>query len=51
MLSDEDFEPVVTAYYLNNHVNILVLVHEDPSFEGKRIVGLEVEPKSIQVRV
>jgi transmembrane 9 superfamily protein 2/4 len=35
------------TYYLNNHVNIKLKYHENPSaYEGKRVVGFEVEPKS-----
>ena len=43
----EEIVPIVTAFYLNNHVSITVQTHSG-DFEGKRIVGVEVEPKSIQ---
>mmetsp|Transcript_21160 Transcript_21160/g.49622 ORF Transcript_21160/g.49622 Transcript_21160/m.49622 type:complete len:667 (-) Transcript_21160:66-2066(-) len=35
------------SVYLNNHLRFTVLYHEDPSFEGYRIVGFEVEPFSV----
>eukprot|EP01114_Cavostelium_apophysatum_P022696 TRINITY_DN829_c0_g1_i1.p1 TRINITY_DN829_c0_g1~~TRINITY_DN829_c0_g1_i1.p1 ORF type:complete len:637 (-),score=175.06 TRINITY_DN829_c0_g1_i1:148-2058(-) len=35
-------------YYLNNHIDIKVLWHTDKTYEGYRIVGFEVQPKSIQ---
>lgn len=35
--------------YVNNHADITVLYHEDPaSYEGVRIVGIEVEPRSVR---
>eukprot|EP00013_Stygamoeba_regulata_P029610 CAMPEP_0177648596 /NCGR_PEP_ID=MMETSP0447-20121125/10911_1 /TAXON_ID=0 /ORGANISM="Stygamoeba regulata, Strain BSH-02190019" /LENGTH=619 /DNA_ID=CAMNT_0019151245 /DNA_START=54 /DNA_END=1913 /DNA_ORIENTATION=+ len=34
--------------YVNNHVNIKVLFHSSESFEGVRIVGFEVDAKSIE---
>lgn len=34
--------------YINNHVNIKILYHEDSHYEGARIVGFEVEPESIK---
>jgi hypothetical protein len=34
--------------YLNNHVAITVKYHKDPSFDGARIVGFEVEPSSVK---
>jgi transmembrane 9 superfamily protein 2/4 len=36
-------------HYINNHVQIKLLYHEDPAlYQGLRIVGFEVEPASIQ---
>jgi len=34
--------------YLNNHLLITIKFHKDPSFDGSRIVGFEVEPSSIR---
>jgi len=36
-----------TDTYLNNHVSIKILFHQSEEFVGKRIVGFEVEPRSI----
>ncbi len=32
---------------LNNHVDLVVLYHDNPRYEGNRIVGFEVQPRSI----
>jgi len=34
--------------YLNNHVAVTIKYHTDPTFEGARIVGFEVEPSSVK---
>eukprot|EP00928_Gymnodinium_smaydae_P022078 TRINITY_DN1865_c0_g2_i1.p1 TRINITY_DN1865_c0_g2~~TRINITY_DN1865_c0_g2_i1.p1 ORF type:complete len:629 (-),score=158.57 TRINITY_DN1865_c0_g2_i1:158-2044(-) len=35
-------------YYLHNHVSLDIMYHSNPSkYEGYRIIGFEVEPKSI----
>jgi len=34
--------------YLNNHLLVTFKYHKDPSFDGSRIVGFEVEPSSIR---
>jgi len=47
MFSQEDITPVITAHYLNNHVSITIMTHSG-DFEGKRVVNVEVEPKSIR---
>lgn len=32
---------------LNNHVDLVILYHDNPRYEGNRIVGFEVQPRSI----
>eukprot|EP01096_Ripella_sp_DP13-Kostka_P010328 TRINITY_DN4044_c0_g1_i1.p1 TRINITY_DN4044_c0_g1~~TRINITY_DN4044_c0_g1_i1.p1 ORF type:complete len:653 (-),score=306.02 TRINITY_DN4044_c0_g1_i1:177-2075(-) len=34
--------------YLHNHVHLKIIYHTSPEYEGRRIVGFEVEPQSIQ---
>eukprot|EP01104_Vermistella_antarctica_P012731 TRINITY_DN3740_c0_g1_i1.p1 TRINITY_DN3740_c0_g1~~TRINITY_DN3740_c0_g1_i1.p1 ORF type:complete len:450 (+),score=112.57 TRINITY_DN3740_c0_g1_i1:206-1555(+) len=34
--------------YINNHINMKILFHKADDFEGKRIVGFEVEPHSVK---
>ena len=46
-LSSEDIDPKVEAWYLNNHISITIKTHSDSAYDGKRVVQVEVEPKSI----
>eukprot|EP01084_Bolivina_argentea_P316506 548662_1 len=32
---------------LNNHIDLVILYHDNPRYEGNRIVGFEVQPRSI----
>eukprot|EP01083_Nonionella_stella_P098957 278344_1 len=32
---------------LNNHIDLVILYHDNPRYEGMRIVGFEVQPRSI----
>ncbi|EGD73981.1 transmembrane 9 superfamily member 2 [Salpingoeca rosetta] len=34
--------------FINNHVDIIIRYHESPEFEGARVVGVEVQPRSIR---
>merc|ERR1719401_299330 len=38
-------------FYLYNHLRFTISYHEDPSFDGVRIVGFDVHPVSIQHKV
>lgn len=33
--------------FINNHIDIVIKYHESDEFEGARVVGLEVQPRSI----
>lgn len=47
--SETSTEPKKETYYINNHVNIKLLFHlNSDAYVGRRIVGFEVEPESIQ---
>jgi len=46
-LSSEDINAEVEAWYLNNHISIKIKTHSDAAYQGKRVVQVEVEPKSI----
>jgi len=37
-----------TRYYLNNHVDLILKYHQDDSYNGARIVGFEVQARSIK---
>ncbi|EDQ87579.1 uncharacterized protein MONBRDRAFT_37855 [Monosiga brevicollis MX1] len=34
--------------FLNNHVDIIVKYHQAPEFEGSRVVGVQIRPRSIK---
>lgn len=34
--------------FINNHIDIIIRYHEAPEFEGARVVGVEVQPRSIK---
>ena len=35
-------------YFVYNHAKLTVQYHEDPAYEGARVVGFEVQPLSVQ---
>jgi len=37
-----------TRYYMNNHVDLILKYHQDQSYTGARIVGFEVQARSIK---
>jgi len=47
LFSETPITPIVTAHYINNHVSITIKTHSG-DFEGKRVVVVEAEPKSIR---
>eukprot|EP00939_MAST-03C_sp_MAST-3C-sp1_P002715 g2715.t1 len=45
--NNDDRAPIVESWYLNNHISITIKTHSG-DFEGKRVVQVEVEAKSIR---
>lgn len=38
----------VSAWFLHNHLSITIKTHSSPDYDGRRVVEVNVEPKSVQ---